>query len=412
MWLKRHYFLVLEEDLCFAKKIEIAGQANQRSPHTEMFNTASLFKLKEQIEIELRYRLSLRIMQMLHARLETLDVVNQMETKMAAGEHPIVPFLSYQRGSAWSDGEANLDYFGEKTLVFEEFRAWLEDSPYRLREHEGYLEGNNIHSISYLFDTVLGEMDFPELPLLYKHGSHECASAPARKLFTKGGGALVMLEAILGKGLQLKETREPIDSKTISRTWTDSYGEESEQSQTISISRVTWSIEFTGRPERLWVSPPASVIHPECLIARALAQLNEVKPTIEGSFVWPRLLTPFWKNPDMSVAIVKHMEMGNHLTQEQAHEVTLAREQRDLVDPGEDEEEDESQLCHDLACGGVLGRGGFCRSCSKKFYEVRQDVCPNTGELHVVYDVLSTKGTYAAIDCADCHFHSRGAIRR
>jgi len=271
-----------------------------------MFNTSRLFKLKEKKETEDNFRLSLRIMQMLHARLEKMDVVKQLEEKMKAGENPSVPFLSYQRGSAWSEGEENLDILGEKVLIFEEFKVWVEDSPYRLREYRGYLEENNIHSIAYLFDTVLGEIDFPELPLLYKHGNHDCASIPARKLFNKQGGALRMLEVILGNGLQLKQSIESyVDSKTISRTWTDEFGEESVQSQTISVSKVTWSIEFTGRPTRPWTLHPGSGLDPTSTIARALAQLNEVK---QGqAFSWPTLLEPYWMNPHITVEMLKDM---------------------------------------------------------------------------------------------------------
>ena len=377
-----------------------------------MFNTASLFKLKEKKETEESYRQSLRIMQMLHARLEKLDVVKQLEEKMKAGERPLVPFLSYQRGSAWSDGEENLDLFGQKVLAFEEFRTWLEDSPHRMREHKGYLESNNIHSIAYLFDTVLAHMDFPELPFLYKHGNYECSSAPARKLFTMGG-ALVMLGAILGNGLQLKEAHDVIDSKTIRRKWLDDYGEETVQSQTISVSRVTWSIEFTGRPARLWTLSPASGLDPESTIARALAQLNEVKPKMKGfAFCWPRLLHPYWMNPHMSVEIVKDMEEGKQLTEAQSYEMTLTREKEELVDPGEDE--GETQLCQNPDCadeGCVVGKGGFCRTCSKKFLEVRsKDVCPKSGQPHVAYHVLSKKGVYGAIDCTECHFYSRTMV--
>ena len=270
-----------------------------------MFNTSSLFKLKEKKEAENRFRLSLRIMQMLHARLEKMDVVKQLEEKMKVGEHPSVPFLSYQRGSAWSEGDENLDILGEKVLAFEEFRVWLEDSPHRLREHHGYLEENNIHSIAYLFDTVLGEIDFPELPLLYKHGNHECASIPARKLFSKGGGALPMLETILGDGLQLKQSYQEIDSKACHRTWTDEFGEETIESQNISVTRVTWSIEFTGKKTRPWMLHPSYGIDPESTIARALAQLNEVKQGI--AFSWPSLLEPYWMNPHITVEMLKDM---------------------------------------------------------------------------------------------------------
>ena len=295
-----------------------------------MFNTSALFKLKEKKETEDRYRQSLRIMQMLHARLEKMDVVKQLEEKMKAGERPFVPFLSYQRGSAWSEGDENLDWCGQKVLVFEEFRIWLEDSPHRLREHEGYLESNNIHSISYLFDTVLGEIDFPKLPLLYKHSNYECASIPARKLFAKNSGALVMLEAILGNGLRVKERTEQIDSKTISRTWTDDYGEETVQSQTISVSRVTWGIEFTGKNARPWAPVPAFVLDPASSIARALAQLAEVKPKVEGcAFTWPRLLEPCWMHPYMTAEILKDMEEGKELTVAQC-QVLVAAQQSEL----------------------------------------------------------------------------------
>jgi hypothetical protein len=380
-----------------------------------MFNTSSLFKLKQKKETEDLFRQNLRIMQMLHAKLEKMDVVKQLEEKMKAGEHPSVPFLSYQRGSAFSEGEENLDILGEKVLIFEEFKVWVEDSPHRLRHHRGYLEENNIHSIAYLFDTVLGDMDFPELPLFYKHGTYECASIPARKLFNKGGGALPLLEAILGNGLQVKQTYENLDNKTISRRWLDDYGEESFQSQQISVSKVTWSIEFTGRPTRPWKLHPGSGLHPESTIARALAQLNEVKPKMEGfAFAWPRLLHPYWMNPHMSVEIVKDMEEGKELTEAQGHEITLTREKEDLVRPEPHEGPGLAPLCSDQDCaaeGGVMGAGGFCRMCSKKFHEVRQDPCPKNGQLHEVYHVLSKKGIYAAIDCRDCHFHSRSMIR-
>jgi hypothetical protein len=300
-----------------------------------MFNTASLFKLKEKKDSEDFYRQNLRIMQMLHARIEQMDVVKQLEDKMKAGEQPSVPFLSYQRASAWSDGEENLDPFGEKVLVFEEFSTWLEESPHRLREHNGYLEGNNLHSISYLFDTVLGDMDFPELSLLYKHGNYKCESIPARKLFTKNGGALLMLQAILGKGLQVKESYQTLDNKTISRTWLNDYGDENVQSQVISVAQITWSIEFTGRCARPWTLHPGSGLDSGSTIARALAQLNEVKPKIEGSaFVWPPLLTPFWMNPHMSVEIVKEMEQGKELTEAQNNSIQLAQE-KELLEPGE-----------------------------------------------------------------------------
>lgn len=376
-----------------------------------MFNTSALFKLKEMKETEERLRLNLRIMHMLHARLEKLDVVKQLEEKMKAGERPSVPFLSYQRGSAWSDGDENLDLFGKKVLVFEEFRPWLHDSPHRMREHGGYLEDNNIHSIAYLFDTVLADMDFPELPLLYKHGRYDCGLAPARKLFTKGGGALVMLEAILGNGLQVKETREHIDSKTISRKWLDDYGEETIQSQTISVSRVTWSIEFTGRPARPWAPVPATQLDPASSIARALAQLNEVTPKMKGfAFCWPRLLTPYWKNPDMSIAIVKHMEEGKDLTDAQSREMTLAREERERIDPGEAEaEEGRISFCHNSECRGVLGAGGFCRTCSKKFIS-EDGRCAMEDVPHNMYHVLSKNGTYGAIDCQCCGYMLRWSV--
>jgi hypothetical protein len=372
-----------------------------------MFNTASLFKLKDKKETEDLLRQNLRIMQMLHAKLEKIDVLKQLEEKMKTGEHPSVPFLSYQRGSAWSDGEENLDYFGEKVLVFEEFRTWLEDSPHRLREHNGYLEDNHIHSIAYLFDTTLDEMDFPEMPLFYKHGDWRSHSTPARKLFSKGGGALPMLEGIMGKGLKLKHSSQEIDSKTISRRWTDDYGEETVQSQTITVSKVTWSIEFTGRPTRPWTLHPGCGIDPESTIARALGQLSEIKEGV--AFAWPRLLYPFWMNPHMSVEIVKDMEQGKELTQAQSHEIMLASEERDLIQPEETEDE-ETSLCHDLACGGVLGAGGFCRTCSRKYHEVRDDPCPMNGQLHVVFHVLSKVGTYAAMDCHHCHFYSRSSV--
>ena len=119
-----------------------------------MFNSSSLFKLKEKKETEDNFRLSLRIMHMLHAKLEKMDVLKQLEEKMKAGEQPSVPFLTYQRGSAFTEGEENLDILGEKVLVFEEFRTWLEDSPHRLRQHRGDLDSNNIHSIAYLFDIL------------------------------------------------------------------------------------------------------------------------------------------------------------------------------------------------------------------------------------------------------------------
>jgi hypothetical protein len=381
-----------------------------------MFNTSSLFKLKEKKETEDNFRLNLRIMQMLHAKLEKMDVVKQLEEKMKAGEHPSVPFLSYQHGCAWSDGDENMDILGEKVLVFEEFRVWLEDSPHRLRQHRGDLDSNNIYSIAYLFDTVLGDMDFPELPLLYNHDNSRCQGIPVRKLFNKHGGALRMLEVILGNGLQLKQSIQPyVDSKTISRKWLDDYGEESIQSQTISVSKVTWSIEFTGRPTRPWTLHPGSGLHPESTIARALAQLNEVNPKMEGfAFAWPRLLHPYWMNPHMSVEIVKDMEEGKELTEAQSHEITLTREKEDLVRPEPHEGPGLAPLCHDQVCaadGGILGAGGFCRMCSKKFYEVRDDPCPETNQRHEVYHVLSKKGTYAAIDCRGCHFHSRSMIR-
>jgi superfamily II DNA/RNA helicase len=82
------------------------------------------------------------------------DLISQLEEKMKAGEQPSVPFLTYQRGSAFTEGEENLDILGEKVLVFEEFRTWLEDSPHRLRQHRGDLDSNNIHSIAYLFDIL------------------------------------------------------------------------------------------------------------------------------------------------------------------------------------------------------------------------------------------------------------------
>jgi len=297
----------------------------QSPPTAQMFNTSSLFKLKEKKDAEDRLRLNLRIMQMVHAKLDKLDVVAQLEEKMKAGERPSVPFLSYQRGFAYFEGEENMDYIEKKARAFEEFRSWLEESPHRLREHEGYLEDNSLYSIAYLFDTVLGDMDFPQLPLLYKHGSYEYASIPARKLFNKGGGALVMLEAILGNGLQVKESYERLEDKTINRTWTDDYGEETLQSQTISIAKVTWNIEFTGKKTRPWTLHPASGIDPESTIARALAQLNDIKPT-DGPFHWPRLLAPCWMHHYMTVEMLKDMEEGNELTDEQCHALVTAQQ--------------------------------------------------------------------------------------
>jgi hypothetical protein len=132
------------------------------------------------------------------------------------------------------------------------------------------------------------------------------------------------------------------------------------------------------------------------------------------AFTWPRLLHPYWMNPHMSVEIVKDMEEGKQLTDAQCYEIRLTREKEDLVKPEPHEGPGLAPFCHDLDCaagGGVLGAGGFCRTCSRKFHEVRQDPCPKSGQPHVVYHVLSKKGTYVAIDCRDCHFHSRSIIR-
>jgi hypothetical protein len=376
-----------------------------------MLNTASLFKIKNQKELEERMRMEIRIMQMLHERLEGMDLISQLAAKMEAGETPSVPFLTYQEGRRYSSGEPNMDIFEEKELVLERFRDWVDDSPYRKRNFTGYFDQNSLNSIAYLFDTTFGEMDFPELPLFFKHGSSDYASMPARKIFALHKGPMFILRHLLGKGLDISLSYEPIDEKTCRMTKWES-DDDSEITQSIGVNKVIWSVVFTGRNHPRCApldSYAAYALSKDTLIGRAYEQLKKVEPKIEGlAFTWPKLLTPFWMRPLFTPAMVSYCEEGNDMTAEMMAYESDAREKAELQDPGE--ATGETTPCAYEQCGGVLGKGGFCRTCSKKPAGILS-FCPMEGTPHnITHYYAGEDNIYAGINCDFCHYMSRWSL--
>ena len=374
-----------------------------------MFNTTSLFKIKNQKALEERLRMEIRITQMLHERLDGMDLISQLAAQMEASETPSVPFLSYQEGRRYSTGEPNMDIFKEKEVVMEGFRDWVDDSPYRIRDFTGYFDQNSLGSIAYLFDTTFGEMDFPELPLFFKHGPSDYASMPARKIFSPYKGPMFILRHLLGKGLDISVSYESMDKKTCMRT---NWQSDEDMTQCISVIKTTWSVVFTGRNHPRCApleSYTAYALCKDSLVGRAYDQFKNIEPKIEGlAFTWPRLLHPFWMRPLFTPEMVRYCEEGNDMTPEMMAYESDAREKAGLQDPGE--ATGETKPCPYEQCGGVLGKGGFCRICSKKPAGILS-FCPMEGTPHdITHYYAGEDNIYAGINCDFCHYMSRWSL--
>ena len=383
-----------------------------------MFSTARLFKIKNPQDLEEKMRMEIRIMQMLHTKLEGMDLISQLEARMEAGVNPSVPFLSYQEGRSYSSGEPNMDIFDEKELVLEGFRDWVDDSSYRKRNFTNFFDRNSLASIAYLFDTTFGEMDFPELPLFFKHGSSDYASMPARKIFALHKGPMFILRHLLGKGLDISLSYEPMDEKTCKVTKWDSEddSENAETTQSIGVNKVTWSVVFTGGKHPRCApldSYAAYALSKDTLIGRAYEKLKEVEPKIEGqAFCWPKLLHPFWMRPLFTQAMVRYCEEGNDMTPEMMAYESDAREKAQLQDPGEAPTGTETKPCPYPQCGGVLGRRGFCRTCSKKPAGFLS-FCATVGIPHDISHYYAGEDhIYAGINCEFCHYMSRWTLSK
>lgn len=376
-----------------------------------MFNTARLFKINEQKEREHKMRMDIRIMQMLHQKLEGMDLIPQLAAKMEAGEKASVPFLSYQQGQSSSIGEPYTDIFGEKERPLPHFQTWVEDSPLRKRENYKSFGQNSLGSIAYLFDTTLEELDFPEMPLFFKHCPLDnYASTPLRKVFQTNRGAMFYLRHLLGTGLDVSCSYELLDSKAC-----DYFNGQSEEpvEQKISIFKTTWSIIFTGRKypncQPLPTEPPAGFAK-DSIISHAYRQLHLVEPKDEGLlFCWPRLLHPFWMRPRLTPEMVRYCEEGNDLTPQMLRYERDEKEVAELQDPGEAATGTETEPCP-YDCGGVLGKRGFCRTCSKKPAGFLS-YCQVEGDAHPITHYYAGEGhIYAGIDCEGCGAWSRWTL--
>jgi len=249
-----------------------------------MFNTASLYKLKEELDEVYQYRRTLRLMQILRKKVTSMNIVPRLEALMEAGKEPSLPFLTYTTGTAslGDDGDPrNAD-------IDPELSEWVEQSPHRLRD----THTTSLASAAYLFDTTLEMMDLPELDLFFLHGREEDRRIPVRKLFHTEG-AIPMVRSMLGDGLTMNRRYTLLDAKTCIQ----------ENEQTIQVFEVTWDIVFTGKPTTPWAMPH-NVLYTS--IGNAYIQLSQMHPTDP----WPPLLFPHWMNSSLSVEVVKQLERG------------------------------------------------------------------------------------------------------
>ena len=273
-----------------------------------MFNTASLYKLKDQQDEEYGFRRTLRLMQMLRKKVTSMNILPRLEALMEADKEPSLPFLTYTIGTASLGDDGN----PRNADIDPELSEWVMQSPHRLRD----THTTSLASAAYLFDTTLEMMDLPELDLFFFHGKEEDRTIPARKLFHTEG-AIPMIRSMLGDGLTMNRRYTLLDAKTCIQ----------ENEQTIKVFQVTWDIVFTGNPSYPWAMPP-NVLYTS--LGNAYVQLSQMHPTDP----WPCFLFPHWMNPSLSVEVVKQLEQG--------------------------------LLPCTFDCGASLDADSYCTGCSKK----------------------------------------------
>lgn len=324
--------------------------------------------------------LNLHLAQLFYRKLER-GLIKGLEKQMEAGvAEPSVQFLSYDSSfCSMSDPE-----WSPKAM--DGFLDWALSSPHLKRDTLAY----SLPSVAYLLETTLGDLDEPELPLLLRY--NPCAGISATKLFSLSHGCLPILQHLLGKGLVVRAIPgKLIDQKRI---------EVGESFQEICVGRWGFEVAFTGE-KKSWVPPKLTGV-----VYDAYQELLKL-PDDSGQIHWPALIEPCWADPHMTPEMVEYRQYGIAFTDKMAYDLQKARDLAERCDPGPGVAETCKASMGEASegCEGVIGEGGFCRTCSKKFIGIDYDLSP-CGKRHKTFAIYTeSKGEpriYQETRCDDC----------
>jgi hypothetical protein len=342
-----------------------------------MINTRALFELQESLHEETWARADLRLTQALYFKLKAMHLGETLASLMEDGYKPAAQVLSLQYGEC-----TPLDKAGERAseaLITSVCRSHF------LRPRFDF--DGSLQSLASTFDTHVSALAPPHTELLVKRTPLLRDTSAAKVLGNSdNGGVLLMLKALLGQGMGIECQEHEL-------------GRCEGGGQVLAVKRREFFAVFTGSRAPICLS-----VHPKIrrgtLIDRTLREffILATVPEQEGwARNWGRLSHPYWSNADMTEAIVAHSEEGHSLTHEMSEEMTQRNLARRRIDPGPAEDGSSFEPCGIGSCGGIKGRGGFCRTCSQKMGLTKP--CREGKDDHVIVHTLLREGEIAGYTC-------------